>query len=67
MAHGDTGIRVSHGQSLLIWPVCSLLNIDVDACLLVEPIVIRLPLLAWVHEADVEVPDDLGDQLIDLA
>lgn len=67
MSYGGTSIRATHGQSLLIWPVCPLLNIDVDACLLVEPIVLRLPLLAWIHEVDVEVPDDLRDQLIDLA
>lgn len=35
--------------------------------LFVEPIVVRLPLLTRVHEADVEEPDDLRNQLIDLA
>lgn len=41
-------------------------DVDVDAGLLVEPIIMGLPLLAWVHEADVEEPDDLRDQLVDL-
>lgn len=40
---------------------------DVDVGLLVKPIIVRLPPLARVREADVEDPDDLRDQLIDLA
>ena len=35
--------------------------------LLVKPVIVRLPSLARVHKADVKDPDDLRDQLIDLA
>ena len=38
-----------------------------DAGLLVEPIVMRLPFVARVHKADAEGPHDLRDQLVDLA
>ncbi len=38
---------------------------DVD--LLVEPIVVRLPSLTRVRKADMEDPNNLRDQLIDLA
>lgn len=38
-----------------------------NVSLLVKPIVVRLPPFARVREADVEEPDNLRDQLIDLA
>ena len=39
---------------------------DVNVGLLVEPIIVRLPTLSWICESDVEDPDDLRDQLVDL-
>ncbi len=46
--------------------MCSLFNVAIDASLLVEPIILCLPAFARVSEANVEVPNDLGDQFIDL-
>lgn len=58
--------RATRGQSPLVRSVRPFLDVDVDAGLFVEPIIMRLPLLARVHKADVEEPDDLRDQLVDL-
>lgn len=61
------GTKATCGQSALVQPLRPFFNVDVDVGLFVEPIVARLPLPARVREADVEDPDDLRDQLIDLA
>lgn len=47
--------------------LCPFFDADVNVGLLVEPIVVCLPLLTGLRKADVEDPNDLRDQLIDLA
>ena len=54
-------------QSPLVRPVRPFFDRDVDVGLLVKPIIMRLPCLARLREADVEEPEDLRDQFIDLA
>ena len=53
--------------SPLFEPAVPFFNVDVDVCLLVEPIIVRLPLLVRVCEADMKQPNDLRDQFIDFA
>ena len=42
-------------------------DIDIDAGLLVKPIIVRLPTFTRICEPNVEDSDDLRDQFVDLA
>ena len=43
------------------------LDIDVNVRLPIEPIIVRLPLLARIRQAKAEMPDNMWDKLVDLA
>ena len=36
-------------------------DVDVDVGLLVEPVIVRLPVLARIHEAEAKVPNNVRD------
>ena len=59
--------KATCGQSPLVQSVRPFFDVDVNVGLLVEPVVVRLPFLVGICEADVEGPDDLRNQLINLA
>ena len=42
-------------------------DVYVNAGLLIEPIIVRLPLRVRICKSNVEISDDLGDQLVHLA
>ena len=53
--------------SPLVWTLCPFFDVDVDAGLLFKPIIVRPPPSARIREADVKVPDNLRDQLVNFA
>ena len=60
-------VRAACQLSPLFLSAYSVFDVDVDVSLLIEPVIVRLPLLLWACKADMKKSKDLRDQLKDLA
>lgn len=60
-------VRAACQLSPLSLSACSFFDVDVDVSLLVEPVIVRRPLLVRACKADMKKSNDLRNQLIDLA
>ena len=60
-------IKATCGLCPLFGPVYPFFDVDVHVRLPIEPVIVRLPLFVRICKANVKEPDDLRNQLIDLA